>query len=285
MSQLDDLIERCRALRARCHCLALVGSAVAVIVSGATHAQIVAQERMGDALLDLTAEELDRYLVGAHAYNRPFPIDRGLGPILNSGSCGACHDNPLGGTGAKIVVRIGHLDGDVYDPLEDFGGPLIQIFAITEECQEFIPADANVITARITNGMLGYGLVEAILDDVLLALEDPDDLDADGISGRAHMVEALEDPGVSRVGRFGWKAQTATILTFSAEAARDEMGFTNRLVPEENDPNGILPPNLGDPDFCDFVDDPEDDIVFGDGVSREFIDVVTDFQRFLAPPP
>ncbi len=242
---------------------------------------------MGDALLDLTAEEIDLFLVGAHAYERPIPISRGLGPIMNSGSCVACHSSPTGGggDGSTIVIRVGFLDGDVFDPLEEFGGSIIQIHSITDECLEDIPAEANVLAIRITNGMLGYGLVEAILDEDLLALEDPDDLDGDGISGRAHMVEPLEDPGVFRVGRFGWKAQTATILSFSAEASRDEMGFTNRFLPEENDPNGIRPPNLGDPDFCDIVDDPEDSPLFGDGVSRDFIDVITDFQRFLAPPP
>jgi hypothetical protein len=84
------------------------------------------------------------------------------------------------------------------------------------------------------------------------------------------------------VGRFGWKAQVPTLLTFSADASLNEMGLTNRFLPNENDPNGINPPSLKD---CDFVDDPEDSIAMGNGVDREFIDVVTDFQRFMTQPP
>ena len=73
--------------------------------------------------------------------------------------------------------------------------------------------------------------------------------------------------------RFGWKAQVATVLSFSGDAALNEMGITNALVPDENAPNGD-PVLLAD---CDDVSDPEDD--FG------FVDKITDFQRFLAPPP
>ena len=58
----------------------------------------------------------------------------------------------------------------------------------------------------------------------------------------AHMVEAFEDPGIERVGRFGWKAQVATILTFSADAAQNELGLSNRFLDFDNDPNGINPP-------------------------------------------
>ena len=67
-----------------------------------------------------------------------------------------------------------------------------------------------------------------------------------------------------------------------------EMGITNRFLPFDNDPNGIDPPELAG---CDTVpDDPtgmtyEDNLDLGNGVDREFIDVVTDFQRFMVPPP
>ncbi|NNM26656.1 MAG: hypothetical protein HKO59_11855, partial [Phycisphaerales bacterium] len=95
----------------------------------------------------------------------------------------------------------------------------------------------------------------------------------------------LEAPGVPRVGRFGWKSILPTILSFSADAARNELGLTNRLLPDELDPNGDMPPSLDDPDFCDLVADPEDgpeDDVPG---APHFIDRVTDFQRFMSAPP
>ena len=156
-----------------------------------------------------------------------------------------------------------------------FGGSLFQQQAIDEDCAEVVPPQANVTTLRVTNGMLGYGLVEAILDADILALESS----PPGVSGRAHMVEAFEAPGVPRVGRFGWKAQVPTLLTFSADAALNEIGLTNRFLMTENDPNGINPPTLAE---CDTVADPEDG---PDGNGDHFIDRVALFQRLLAQPP
>ena len=65
--------------------------------------------------------------------------------------------------------------------------------------------------------LFGAGLVEAIADDDIEALADPDDRDRDGISGRAALVRDLAT-GEQRIGRFGWKAQHATLLTFGADA-------------------------------------------------------------------
>ena len=246
-----------------------------------------AQPRMGDPVPDLTVKQLDAFFVGMTAYDRIFDEHDGAGPLHNRLQCSSCHAVPaMGGSSHFVVFRAGFLDDDGnFDPLTEFGGSLFHRRAFTPECEEVIPAEANIMAERVSNGMFGYGLVEAIADADILALADPGDLDGDGISGRAHLIEPLESPGAPRVGRFGWKAQVATILSFSAIAARDEIGLTNRLLPEENDPNGIFPPNLGDPDFCDEVPDPEDNLGWGDGLSKEYIDVVTDFQRYLAGPP
>src|SRR5688572_19921181 len=99
-------------------------------------------------------------------------------------------------------------------------------------CQPIIPDDVTVIARRAPIPLFGAGLVEAIPDDVLLALEDPFDRDRDGVSGRAAVVLDLAS-GRRRVGRFGWKAQHATLLAFGADAYRNEMGITNELFPEE----------------------------------------------------
>ena len=78
--------------------------------------------------------------------------------------------------------------------------------------------------------LFGAGLVEAVPDETLLALEDPFDRDRDGISGRAAIVTDVAT-GQRRVGRFGWKAQIATLLTFSGDAYTNEMGITNDMFP------------------------------------------------------
>jgi CxxC motif-containing protein (DUF1111 family) len=251
-----------------------------------------AQPPAGDPLPDLTPDELDRFELGKLQFNRDFVADEGLGPIFNQNSCGACHITPLGGTGTIKVLRAGAFDGFTFDPLEQFGGSLFQLESLTPECVEFPHSSANVSSDRVTNGMMGFGLVESIADaDILFFQANPP---GGEVSGKAHMVEAFEDdctpcpPELLRVGRFGWKAQVPTLLTFSSDAALQEMGITNRFLPFDNDPNGIDPPALED---CDPVpDDPsgltyEDGVEFGNGVDKEFIDVVTDFQRFMTQPP
>ena len=71
-----------------------------------------------------------------------------------------------------------------------------------------------------------------IPDEAMIALEDPDDRDGDGISGRAVRIKDVAT-GLMRVGRFGWKAQQATLLAFAGDAYRNEMGITNDLFRDE----------------------------------------------------
>lgn len=86
---------------------------------------------------------------------------------------------------------------------------------------------------RVAPAMPGMGLLEAIPEADLLALADPDDRDGDGISGRANRVWN-PDTGRVELGRFGWKANAATVLAQSAGAAHGDMGLSNRVFPGEN---------------------------------------------------
>ncbi|MBT8486350.1 MAG: hypothetical protein HKO59_16685 [Phycisphaerales bacterium] len=246
---------------------------------------VTPQPKLGEPLLGLTADELMRFSTGALDYNTALTAAEGLGPVFNKESCGNCHNSPLGGTGSQTVTRFGAIDDKegTFDPLDMFGGSLLQSQSIddTGVCVEVIPPEATHTTLRVTPGALGYGLIEAIPDEDIVALETGQGF---GVSGHAHMVGAFEDPPGSdlRAGRFGWKAQVATILTFSADAALNEMGLTNRFLTEESDPNGVRPPAIAE---CDDVPDPEDGPAGGVPGAPHFIDRVTDFQRFLAAPP
>src|SRR5690606_1077798 len=75
----------------------------------------------------------------------------------------------------------------------------------------------TMISPRLTPQMIGLGLLEAIPEAAILAREDPDDRDGDGISGRANRVWSIEAGRVT-LGRFGWKAGQPTVLQQSAEA-------------------------------------------------------------------
>ena len=235
------------------------------------------QPRPGDPLTTLSDALLNRFEIGKISFNQNITVEGGLGPIFNQTSCGSCHNNPVGGPGTQSVTRFGFIGKKGgFDPLAELGGSLRQAEAISDECAEVIPPEANVTTLRITNGGLAYGLIEAISDEDLLANRDAQ---PEGQRGLAHMVSNFEDPTDElHVGRFGWKAQVASVLTFSSDAAQNEMGLSNRFLPFDNAPNG-------DEDLlaqCDTVADPEDG---PDADGFDFIDRVTDFQRFLAPPP
>jgi CxxC motif-containing protein (DUF1111 family) len=245
-----------------------------------------AQPDMGEPLNGLTAQQLADFLTGLDRFNHTLLVEEGLGPIFNKESCGNCHSKAgvhVGGPGSQTVTRFGFLGKDGFDPLEDYGGSLLQVASIDENepqvCLETVPEFAYQEN-RVTNGILGYGLVAAIPDAQILAVRDAQPM---GQRGKAHMVALLEDPeGPLRVGRFGWKAQVATVLSFSGDAAKNEMGLTNALDGAESDPNGIFPPSIEE---CDSITDPEDSIALGNGVDKTFIEVINDFQRFLAPPP
>ena len=83
--------------------------------------------------------------------------------------------------------------------------------------------------------LIGLGLLEAVADETIEALADPDDADGDGISGRPNRVwDALAQ--ATRLGRFGHKASLATLLEQTAAAFDQDIGLTNRLFPE---PDGM----------------------------------------------
>src|SRR5262249_48886931 len=82
----------------------------------------------------------------------------------------------------------------------------------------------TTISARVTPAMIGLGLIEAISDDDLQANADPDDRDHDGISGKRQMV--IDIKGKLSIGRFGWKAENATIRDQAAHAFSGDIGIS-----------------------------------------------------------
>ena len=236
--------------------------------------------RFPEPIGHLDSDQKDRFNFGREQFARRFDVATGLGPTMNNESCGQCHGHPLGGWGMQRVTRFGFMDEEgQFSPLDPLGDTLWQHVLVVEgdDCAEEIPAKVNHSSLRSTLGSGGYGLIEAISEHDILAvqLSQPDDL-----RGIVHWVESIDDPDDAdpRIGRFGWKAQEATILAFSAKAASDEMGVTTWLVPNEPPPNG----DLLQLDQCDDVLDPETGI---DVEGFDYLSAITDFQRFMAPPP
>lgn len=241
--------------------------------------------RFGGPLPGILPAEFERFRLGLDDFLEVETPEEGLGPSFNASSCAVCHNVPaVGGVSLVSEVRAAYRDeqGRIRPLQAPDGTPLDTLFHLfsnpMHNCQPVIPPEANVFARRIPIPTFGAGLVEAIGDETILALADPDDRNGDGISGRAAVVIDV-GTGDRRVGRFGWKAQHATLRTFSADAYRNEMGITNELFPTELAP-GVPPEELR---RCDPTPDPED--VPDPRTHLAAIDNFEAFMKFLAPPP
>jgi CxxC motif-containing protein (DUF1111 family) len=238
----------------------------------------------GAPLAGLTAEQLEEFADGLEDFAEEEEVEDGLGPVFNGASCGNCHISPaVGGVSEIIEFRFGRQDGNNFSELRELGGELVQFQAIGAVegfpgCEngftfvpEQIPAEANVSTGRITTPLFGLGLVDAVPDSTFFGLSILQQIFTPATAGKVSIVPNIAQGGFS-VGKFGWKAQVATIFDFSGDAYINEMGITNPLFPEENCPQGdcsLL--------ACDPVADLEDD---GTALVN-----FTNFMSRLAPLP
>ena len=227
------------------------------------------------ALPGLTADELAAFVRGDAEFERRFAPSTGLGPIFNNVSCASCHSADGRGRLANSLQRIGTSDDDM---LRAVGGPQIQDRAIPGAEAERAPAGVAV-SLRLPPPVFGVGLIDAIPEAAILANADADDRDGDGISGRPNWVrpsdyapDAPSNAAGQRVGRFGRKAQTATLLEQTVEAYHQDMGVTSDFRPRENhNPLSSVPA-----DAADRVADPE--------IPPATVLAVVHYLRTLAPP-
>jgi len=172
---------------------------------------------------------------GATLFAHDFTPEEGLGPLFNATSCLECHHTPtpggMGTDGLGIALRIGRLHGGLFDPLTDRGGPFAHLRSVAElgvgcALVPGPPAAANVISIRNAPPLYGVGLIDSIPDDAIRAgaAARPD------LKGRVNAV--IGPDGSERVGRFGWKAGTATLHQFVGEAFHNELGLTNPVHPD-----------------------------------------------------
>ena len=174
------------------------------------------------------------FITAREVFEERDDIPKGLGPVYNAQGCVECHQNPItGGASQVAVLRAGHFDGTNF--IEHPGGSLIQDRSILASLQEHVLPGNEVRAFRMSLSILGDGFIEAIEDRTIMdiARNQPQ-----GMRGDVVQVPLLEAPGVMRVGRFGWKGQHASLLSFAADAYLNEMGITNRLLLDENTSNG-----------------------------------------------
>src|SRR3989449_1700361 len=201
-------------------------------------------------------------------------VEDGLGPLYNAQACRECHQNPTSGGASQITeLRVGHRgpEGRCRNPdipsargAEIISGrSLVNDRAICPnaafpdtEIQERVPDAEWVRTFRLSVNLLGDGFVEAVADQTLIDISRKQCASAHGeICGQVLYVPIVEAPGQTGVGRFGWKDQHASLLSFSGDAYLNEMGITNRLFPDEVTTlcNTVTEPN-NEPDSTGLAD-------------------------------
>jgi len=254
--------------------------AVHVIVFMAVVANGWAQEAPQSFESQNTLLSQKQFLQARAAFERVLTPAMGLGIHFNETSCAGCHlaagaKGLPGGSGPITEIRAGYL-GRNKEFIPAPGGTLITTRAVGNATPEIkaLSNSQNIRDKFITLSLFGAGFVECLADDVLRRIARDQADDSHGrIRGLIREVPILEAPGKTAVGRFGWAAQHASLLSFSADAYRNEIGITSPLVLNDNT-------LLGDP-VDDGVADPEDT----GGRFGESVESFANFMRALSAPP
>jgi len=219
----------------------------------------------------------------------PAPIHEGLGPIYNNTACINCHHNDgigvptAGDLQSSLLMRISLPGQDANGgpvPVPGYGLQIQDkaVFGKSPECKVnivyatqigtfpdgeqyelraptytltnlYIPISGTyLLSPRLAPPMIGLGLLEAVPESEIVQGEDPNDANGDGIKGHANYVYDATT-GKKMIGRFGWKANTASILTQVATAFNQDMGITSSLQPVES--------SYGQAQYDGLKDDPE----------------------------
>lgn len=223
---------------------------------------------IGQAVPGLTAQQQQLFAAGKTAYEKEFTVSEGLGPLFRGRSCAECHGFPVtGGQDPQVAANnVTHFmlenGGNWFLALE-FGGPVQQHKSIATEpggasCPiqpEVVPAMPGIRTSqRHSPPVFGFGLLDAVPDKEILEYQGRKHFKDPSVIGFANWgleLEALvrlqafsfditrrQPAGIQRVGRFGWKAQTATLWQFTTEPFNIELGVSTPFFPRENTPNG-----------------------------------------------
>src|SRR4030095_12363688 len=201
--------------------IAATGVLILLLAQRRTDSQ--SRENLTNPLPGLTSAQLVAFNDGLEEFEEVDTIEEGLGPLFNGKSCAECHAVPsTGGSEPNVGVaretRISRIFNGRFDPLDgsvsvDRGGQLLQQRAIAVEgCTltgEVVPPEATLVSGRNSTPLFGLGLMEAIPESIILGNQRN--------GGRPNYV-SNPDTGTTLLGRFGWKAQVATVHQFAGDA-------------------------------------------------------------------
>jgi CxxC motif-containing protein (DUF1111 family) len=189
----------------------------------------------------LSNEEHVQFIAGDIAFSEHFTSQTGLGPQYVATSCVTCHPGDGKGHPFTSLTRLGQTTPD--QPMDfSTGGPQLQNFAIPNHRAETLKAGTPFMKI-LPPAVTGLGYLAMVSDATLLDLEDPMDVDKDGISGRVHWIEppSYFTPTATQIskegryiGRFGRKATALNLLHQTVLAYNQDMGILSSF--EQKDP-------------------------------------------------
>lgn len=219
-----------------------------------------------DSILDgpiegLSSAELVQFLRGDVAFNDEiFTPETGLGPVFVATSCGTCHAGDGKGHPFTTLIRFGQTDSTGNRFLH-LGGPQLQNRATYNYQPEIIPTGATF--SRFTPpANTGLGFLDAVTDEDLMKLADPNDADGDGISGRPNWIELpaylrirpdSRVRGNKYIGRFGKKAATYDLLHQTVNAYNQDIGIASTYEPFDAYSNEEIDPEISNQTVIDVV--------------------------------
>lgn len=150
-------------------------------------------------------------------------IADGLGPTYNDVACVSCHQSvDVGAFSQAMEFRAGHITNGLF--VDAPGGQLVHARGTDSDIVEHISTAETVKAFRVTTSALGDGFVECLANQTL-----QNNVAAQPLAQRGTLtaVPVVEANNTLRIGRFGWKAQHASLQSFAGDAYLNEMGITN----------------------------------------------------------
>ncbi len=189
---------------------------------------------LGDPVPYASAEQRVTFARGRDTARRRFDLKDGLGPAFNVTFCGACHERPvLGGSAGMyrtfFLTGFRTPDGAFFQGTSaGMSGGVLRMYdySPSEPARPPIPEATTIFAQRNPIPTFGTGLIAEISEEEILSRADPDDADGDGVSGRANFERGF-------VGRFGRKAQTASVEGFIRGPLFNHAGITTLALTDE----------------------------------------------------
>src|ERR1044071_8969087 len=152
-------------------------------------------------------------------------IEDGLGPTYNDVGCVECHQSvDVGAFGQQMEFRAGHITNGAF--VDAPGGQLIHARGTDSDVVEHISTAETVKAFRVTTSTIGDGFVDALATQ---SLSHHVAAHPRAQRGTLTQVPVTEANNALLFGRFGWKAQQASLLSFAGDAYLNEMGITNKF--------------------------------------------------------